>query len=62
MKILDHLEATGALAGLCQLPRMGWRIGSINAILPETPMYWNALFIDLLFVISELSSYLPGES
>jgi len=27
----------------------GWRIGSIKAILPETQMYWNALFIDLLF-------------
>ena len=26
------------------------RIGSIKAILPETQMYWNAHFIDLLFV------------
>jgi len=30
------------------------RTDSIKAILPETQMYWNALFIDFLFVYQQI--------
>jgi hypothetical protein len=29
-------------------------MGSIEAMLPETQMYWNALLIDLLFVYQQI--------